>query len=163
KREGRPYAISEFGSRLNRLAEIATEAEKKDPKVRDAFETKAVELAQHVKLYIDLTDLGSLMVLPKASPEEKWDSLQDGLRAERAGKGDSKAAGAFVQMLVSYAHNKPKEFNSALKEFEKATESRVSGVVGKTDREVQFNHFAPFYCCAILYALVGLLACLSFI
>jgi ABC-type transport system involved in cytochrome c biogenesis permease subunit len=164
RREGLRYSIAEFGNYLGRLGEVATEAEQKDPKVRDAFETKAIELAQHVKLYIELTDLGALHVLPKESPEEKWDSLQDGLRAAHAGKTtDRGASGAFVQMLVAYAHNKPKEFNSALKDYEKAIGPRVAGMSAKVDREVWFNHFAPFFVCAILYALVIVLACLSFV
>src|SRR5439155_9829267 len=63
----------------------------------------------------------------------------------------------------SYRDDKAEDFNKEVTDYRQRLRAQMPDVMDKADFEVFFNHFAPFYQCSLLYALVFLLACLSWV
>jgi ABC-type transport system involved in cytochrome c biogenesis permease subunit len=68
------------------------------------------------------------------------------------------ALDTWERILRAYQENRPKEFNQAVADFRKQQGQLPEGTETKIHLEVFFNHFAPFYQCAVLYIFVFLLA-----
>jgi ABC-type transport system involved in cytochrome c biogenesis permease subunit len=64
-------------------------------------------------------------------------------------------------MLRAYKQNDVKTFNAELADYRARLDGRMPDKMRKSDFETFFNHFAPFYHCAVLYVLVFLLTVFS--
>ncbi len=68
------------------------------------------------------------------------------------------------KMIDAYRSSKPAEFNKALNEYRENCLSFVPQETLAKDRiETAYNRFAPFYQCVVLYVLVFLICCLSWL
>jgi ABC-type transport system involved in cytochrome c biogenesis permease subunit len=133
----------------------ALEADAKAPKERDALQTKALELAEHVRIYDKLSQFELLRVLPPEKEGEEWQPLQG---------GDRKGIMLWATMLQAYARNDPRQFNTALAEYQSWLEKQPGAAkAGKAALESYFNHFAPFFWCQWLYVLSLTLCFLSWL
>jgi ABC-type transport system involved in cytochrome c biogenesis permease subunit len=156
------YAVSEFGDKLPDLAREAQRARQVRDKDRTKFDLKVLELESHVQMLLAVTELAEPLVLPPEGPGEEWQTLRQALSAAPSAGGADEPAENFQRMLTGYALNKPAEFNKALAAYRQHAEA-AAGSEAHTDLEVVFNHFEPFYQCAVLYVFVFLLACLSWV
>jgi ABC-type transport system involved in cytochrome c biogenesis permease subunit len=164
RREGFRYAIDEFRDKIDKLDEKANQAAKTDPKQRDVFQAKVLELAQHLDLYMKLARYEEPLLVPPARADEDWQPLGPALLASEREKNRDSDAFAFSRVLLAYADGDAKTFNKEVKTYRERLETRQGVSAGKAGFEASFNHFAPFYQCMILYGLgVFLPACLSWV
>ncbi len=72
---------------------------------------------------------------------------------------------AFNEILSAYHAGEASRFDDAVSKFTGEVKSADAPGVhfGKVRFEVYFNHFAPFYYCAVLYVVVFVLACLGWL
>lgn len=70
-------------------------------------------------------------------------------------------------IFAAYAENDVKEFNNQVRSYQrwlKKNEADLPNLdLSKVDSEAFFNHFEPFYYCAVLYVIAFVLVCLSFL
>jgi len=155
-RSGFRYAIAEFLSRFSDLDREIERAMHVEKERRDLFDNKVLELSEHLKVFLDLAHWKNPRALPPLGGGE-WEPLLDGLRAQ------SPIALAYGKMLVTYGDGNVEEFNKLVSEFHKIMDKHMPENAASAGFEVFFNHFAPFYRCAVLYVFVFLLACLSWL
>src|SRR5262245_28956793 len=94
RREGLRYSIDEFAAKTRELFEEAAKADDTDPKKRDAFQVKALELAQHLKLYLKLSHFEQMIALPPDREGGDWRPI--------LGSGEAKTgAKLWASMLAS--------------------------------------------------------------
>jgi ABC-type transport system involved in cytochrome c biogenesis permease subunit len=146
---------SEFDRQFNRARAIPV-------KDRDLFDHKIFELAEHLKLYQDLNQMESPLVIPPRIAGGEWLSLRKAAQDMQQGRRDT-ALEEFAVLLSAYMKGDIKAFNAGLTAYQQLIDKQLSKDVSKTSFETFFNHFAPFYQCMILYVLVLLLTCASWI
>jgi ABC-type transport system involved in cytochrome c biogenesis permease subunit len=158
------YAITEFADKMAKLEDAFQRANKMDPKQRDKFNQKVIELYRHLQTYLQLNQLASPLVVPPAAGSgNDWDSFVSAARdAMQAGR-DVPALRSYLTMLKGYADNKPEEFNRAVAEYRRMLEQQMPDDVRRADFEAYFNEFAPFYQCLVLYLFVFLICCMGWI
>jgi ABC-type transport system involved in cytochrome c biogenesis permease subunit len=157
-RLGLRYSLEEFAAHWKKIAESAKRADEMDPKLRDLFDVKILDLRRHLELYLEVAQQVKPQVVPSDVESGKWKSLP-----EARDSGDKEpAAAAFDRMLLAYARRQPDEFNRDLATYREQLEKDHPGEVRHARVEALFNHFAPFYQCMILYVCVFLLALLGF-
>ncbi|HEY7314467.1 MAG TPA: cytochrome c biogenesis protein CcsA [Gemmataceae bacterium] len=163
--EARPgsyrYAVEEFAGKIEVIRDQAIAAQNIKPDRRDIFQDKIIEFAKHLELYSELGRLESPLMVPPQEKGGDWQSLLQALVEFRQLGARNSAAESLVTALHSYSHNEPKKFNQALAEYHKQTDAQFPSEAGRTDFEMFFNHFEPFYQCTLLYVAVFLLSCLS--
>jgi ABC-type transport system involved in cytochrome c biogenesis permease subunit len=157
------YSIEEFGGKMGEIERQAKQAHDLDPKQRDLFDTKIIELAQHLQLYVDLAQWEKPLAVPPQAGSEEWQPfLRAMLEARQTGQ-ENPAARALGKILLAYAEGKPDEFNQEVAAYHQSLQDRMPQSVQKAGFESFFNHFAPFYHCSVLYVFVFLLSCLSWV
>ncbi|HTU17258.1 MAG TPA: cytochrome c biogenesis protein CcsA [Gemmataceae bacterium] len=166
--EARPgsyrYAFDEFGDKRDLIKSQAIAAQKIKPDNQDIYQQKIIELARHVELYVQLANLESPLMVPPDSPGGEWQPLLLALVELRRNQGQgAPEAQALLLMLHDYSQHDVKRFNETLTDYHKQMEKRFPAETGRTDFELFFNHFEPFYLCTLLYVTVFLLAIFSFL
>jgi ABC-type transport system involved in cytochrome c biogenesis permease subunit len=168
-RFGLRYSLAEIAANKKNLERIrqgarnAKAAEKKGT-TPELVDVKMRELDQQVDVYRALTSLAGIPLVPAAVPGEPWDTLHIALwRAEEAGTEPVPAAAALEKMLVANATGDAETFNKELEAYRTEALAGVGGERSWPATEVFFNNFAPFYQCAILYIVVFLLVCGSWL
>jgi ABC-type transport system involved in cytochrome c biogenesis permease subunit len=165
RREGFRYAFSEFAPKLPQLFREAGRAVKVEDKDRDAYDTKLVEMYEHVQLYIGLATLRAenLSVFPPRAEGQPWQTERDVMKEAHTGGEPNPAFTAFHHMLNAYAAGDAQKFNQEVTAYRQRVDGQMPAQMELTDFEAFFDNFAPFYHCTILYAIVFLLACLSWL
>jgi ABC-type transport system involved in cytochrome c biogenesis permease subunit len=167
-RSGLRYSLKEILPRYNEFDQAFKRAASLPAKSRNLFENKVLELGQHLKLFQDLSEGTMPLAVPPASPGQEWRSLRDVL----VHKSRDPAATGFLKVWAGYLDatdpraeptESTKAFNTAVANYLKQVEKQYPEETGKTDFEVFFNNFAPFYHCAVLYVFVLILACVSWV
>jgi ABC-type transport system involved in cytochrome c biogenesis permease subunit len=165
------YALEEFRdeNKFRLLEEKAEYAKRVPERDRDVFQIKLLELQSHLELYLMLAGRFAPRLLPPESPgEQDWRSLQQARKAlsghpddlRKIAEQDRDLAMVYT-ILLAYEGNNVKVFNEMVAEYRKDVDKRYPLETRRTDTELFFNHFAPFYQCAVLYALVFLLSCVA--
>jgi ABC-type transport system involved in cytochrome c biogenesis permease subunit len=128
-------------------------------KQRDDYQRHIVELAQHVEQYLELRQIGKLLLVPPATRgSDRWRPLE-GNRGELTPGGKP-----FLDLLKDYGEDKPREFNADVASYHAGLVKQLPARMGKVDYEVFFNHADPFFWCLWLYVfLVFVPACLSWL
>lgn len=128
-------------------------------KARDDFQRHIVDLAQHVEQYLELRQIGKLLLVPPAHEgSEHWKPLETDRGTLTAG------AKPFVDLLQDYGQDKPRDFNTDVAAYHATLARQLPATMGKVDYEVFFNHADPFFWCLWLYVfLVFVPACLSWL
>jgi ABC-type transport system involved in cytochrome c biogenesis permease subunit len=155
-RSGFRYAPSEFVLKLGPLLQENRRARAVKDRQRELFDQKVLDLGQHIALYVQLTQPESLYAVPPANPGEEWKELG------QAGEKNATTR-AWVAMLTAYGKDDPAEFNRDLADYASTLRDTASADQKRARFEVLFNHFAPFYQCAVLYVFVVVLACLGWV
>jgi ABC-type transport system involved in cytochrome c biogenesis permease subunit len=168
-----------FDEVLPRLAHLSRESERVrgvNTRNRNAYDNKVLEVGEHVELYIRLGE-GNARTLHLVGPDFPGDEFktlpQVIARIDRNNPRaieDLPATKEFLTILLSYARQKDHEvFNKAvtdylahLKKVEQPNSETVR-MVSTASMEASFNHFAPFYQCAVLYLIIFLVSVLSWL
>jgi cytochrome c-type biogenesis protein CcsB len=161
-RPGFRYSLEEMMPRLKdfylRVEEVGT----KDAKKLVLYEAKLMELAQHMKVFLELSTWRAPHVIPLN--QENWLALEEAL--QKAGVDavrQNEAGGAWLDLISTYHAGQIDQFNATLVDYKKYLEKEFPNELGVTRFETFFNHFAPFYQCAVLYLFVLILACMSWL
>lgn len=148
---------------FRKFYDLAKKARASEEKDRDLTEVKAVELLNNLSLQNALHAMdGVLMVPPSPStPNADWKTLQD---AVAQGDANTNPNAAHLEKIVrAYGTGDVKAFNREVEAYGKALDAQMPGEMRKVRFEAWFNNFAPFYQCALLYVVVGLLAVASWL
>jgi ABC-type transport system involved in cytochrome c biogenesis permease subunit len=162
-RAGYRYAIEEFADKIDSglITLEAARAEKLELSQRGKFDEKIIELAGHVQLYNDLTQLQSMQVLPPRTPGGDWQAFFDAVHiAQAKGRGNADAH-LFGLILMAYAQGDTNTFNEKVAAYRQRMESRVPAEAHLSTFEVFFNDYDPFLLSMGLYVVVFLLACMA--
>jgi ABC-type transport system involved in cytochrome c biogenesis permease subunit len=128
-------------------------------KARDDYQRHIVDLAQHVEQYLELRQIGKLLLVPPATEaSDRWKPLE-------SDRGSLTPGGKpFLDLLQDYGQDKPREFNADVVAYHNGLAKQLPATMGKVDYEVFFNHADPFFWCIWLYVfLVFVPACLSWL
>ncbi|MBI3410389.1 MAG: cytochrome c biogenesis protein CcsA [Planctomycetes bacterium] len=160
-RPGLRYSFAEFSPRMLEIADEADRIDATEEKNRSLFENKLFELAQHIRLYKNITIWADPRVLPPLLPDdERWMNLYDAkLVMERIGR----AVPGFQQylgMLSAYGKGRAGEFEQSLVGYRDAVKQRAPEAFPKADFEVLFNRLEPFYKCMVFCVGIFILGCL---
>ena len=153
---GYRYAASEFITKLGPLLRQTQRARQVEESKRDLFDLKVLELANHLSIYVQLSEPERLCAVPPAAADEEWKALGN------ADKGNA-VAQAWLALITAYEKDQPRDFNRAVADCEATLANTSTSDVDRTRFEAFYNHFDPFTWCAWLYVLVFVLACLGLI
>jgi len=177
-RSGFRYGIDEFADKLPKLQEKANQAHETPAKQQDLFDTKSLELADHLRTYIQFSEWDKMEMVPPEAAGGDWLTLRDAIMQEQQIGKKNPVARSFAEILLAYGKGDVKAFNREVSDYAKYVEglnlpeTRTIPLIlrGLTfgsenifDFEAFFNHFAPFYQCTVLYVIVFVLACLGFL
>lgn len=128
-------------------------------KQRDAYQRHMVDLAQHIEQYLELRQIGKMLLVPPASDSGgQWKPLENDRGAITPGGKQ------FVDLLQYYRDDQPRQFNEAVAQYHATLQKQLPATMSKVDYEVFFNHADPFFWCIWLYVfLVFVPACLSWL
>jgi ABC-type transport system involved in cytochrome c biogenesis permease subunit len=73
------YSVEELAPRWQALAEKADAISHKPEKTRSLFEQKLYDLAEHLQIYMNLTEWKTPLIVPPQGEAKEWQSLKDGL------------------------------------------------------------------------------------
>jgi ABC-type transport system involved in cytochrome c biogenesis permease subunit len=187
-RDGFRYSVEEIGPKIPVLRERANRANDKDSSSHDLVDKKVVQLAQQLEAYTHVFNLDEPKIIPPQSGED-WESLPEALErwpallvalqhqkeqqkepslrvavvAARAAGGDRPGVSAYALMLDAYARGDSETFNSELTGYQKWLNANRPRDVSTASFEATFNHFEPFYQCALLYLLALLMTFASWL
>jgi hypothetical protein len=158
------YSIDELADKSDLIVKEAKAAQEIKQDSQDLYQQKIIELARHLEMYSKLATLETPLMVPPEEDDGQWESLLQALVELRQNQGQGNpAARSLVMLLHSYSRNDAKTFNKTLADYHKDMEKRFPAETGRTDFELFFNHFEPFYQCTLLYVMVFLLAIFSFL
>ncbi|MBL8793953.1 MAG: cytochrome c biogenesis protein ResB, partial [Planctomycetia bacterium] len=107
RRAGFRYAPGEFARKINELEREASRARQVDAKSRTPYETKLVELAEHLQLYIEISQMEKLLLVPPKTEDGEWRSWPQVLRHEKATGEKDEGAHSVVSLLGAYVQREP--------------------------------------------------------
>lgn len=165
-RSGLRYSYAEILPKLKLLMDKARELDEvKSAKAHDLYDTKLLELAQHVALFQQFAALRAPRVALSADEEDKdtWYPLDPFLppNSELADLKRRPTALFHYVLLRSYADNDPKTFNEVLKKAHEILGKSMPPEASKVGFELFYNRFEPFHQASVLYAFAFLFACFS--
>lgn len=190
QREGFRYSIDEFAPKIDELDKQANRARALEPGQRDAFDVHVLEFAEQVRLYTLLVEAFRLipqpavgqgmqaammhiqqlenMPLPLAiapdTAEGKWKPLISAYFQTHQTTNPDRTTLAFTEILAGWVNKDPGAFNAALGKYQAMMRIKLPHwQIEKLGFETFFNHFEPFYHCAVLYVFAFLLACFAWL
>ena len=167
RRQGLRYAISEFRDKMADIEKAASEASRVEASRRDVYQRQLLELTRHLELYIQIATLTipeTGLIPPESATEgettDRWLTFQEAMVATREGRSNP-ATEAFGRIILSYAQQKPTEFNKHLDNYLDILKERVPGpALAKVRMEQVYNAINPIYLSCVLYVCI-LLATLA--
>jgi ABC-type transport system involved in cytochrome c biogenesis permease subunit len=126
---------------------------------RDPFQRHMADLAQHVKQYIDMRQMGQLLLVPPPGEENgQWKPLM-------TSRGTLQPGGKpFMELLDNYRNDQPRQFNEGVAQYHATLVKQLPSTMTKVDYEVFVNHADPYFWCMWLYVfMVFVPACLSWL
>lgn len=154
------YSYAEIFPRLKQLQESYEALPSK--KTHELFATKVSELAQQVNLYKELRSSAVVLMCPPSEPGERWLSLRKVVENHQFASEKIFASG-MPALYQSFHEGNVSRFNETLAAYQKWFKEKLPKEMDAAEQETFFNRFAPFNQAAILYVLVFVLACLSWI
>ena len=161
--EARPgsyrYSLNEIGLHWKKLAEEVERA--KAAATPDLYDEKLLELAEHLRVYIELSGNQTLLAVPPAAapppdalPGTGWTTLE-------GASASNPNAVAFNNLLGAYDRGDAEAFNKGVDDYRATLAAAMPKETAQASFEVWFNDFAPFYQCAVLYVIVFVLTSLA--
>jgi ABC-type transport system involved in cytochrome c biogenesis permease subunit len=176
-REGLRYSLLEIAPNYNKVQDEVTRLsgdehniEAVDPKNYTLVEAKIMELATHIRLYMNMSGHVAPLVIPNADGSDQWKSfvayMDEAMNnGGQIGNGiDAETFKTYLQLLALYGQKgEERKFNEILTkhlaELQKTQPARMRAI----DTEIFFNEFAPFYRCLEIYAMIALFTALSWL
>ncbi len=153
--------LDEASERINQKQELA--------QTLDLFENDLQSLVSNLNTFRAMETGRVPLVAPPEREEQQWASTRGTLIVDSTGRElgtdpQRPAAAAFRQVRHSYLAGQVDRFNDAVADYGK----RVTAILSpkENDRvglELWLNQFEPFYVCCLLYTIVFLLACVSWV
>lgn len=125
-----------------------------------------VELAERVsqQIFKDAQKTGRLHPVPPATAGTDWMTIQEANSAAEANGGTAPFGYENWRNLhAQYADKQAGEFNESVATYAASLEHRLPQAMEKTRFEAAFNQFAPFYQAMVLYVIVLILVCVSWL
>ena len=154
-------SVSQLFEHRDEVVQHIQEANLTPAAERDSYQRSMVKLGEHISLYEGLRppNMAFLHLIPPPSQEHDWMTMSDAVQLSRESVGTR----AWNSMIVAYNRQDADEFNQALAAYESQLRRIQPTAVRKAQFETIFNQYAPFYRGTILYVVVGLLTCLSWL
>lgn len=164
-KDGFRYSVKELreAGKMEQFIRQAQRVKGLDSKKYNEFDAKIAEFAKHVEAYGEAGDIRNLKIIPPPSGRAEWQSLIEALREEKVTGQPNKSATALLATLDAYVAKDPDKFNRSLGEYQDTLATAIPEESKTTRLETFFNRFAPFYICSILYPLIALMVCVSFL
>ncbi|MDQ3440431.1 MAG: cytochrome c biogenesis protein CcsA, partial [Planctomycetota bacterium] len=157
-----PEARDERVRKIEEKAAVAAQAVK--AKTADGYQQKLAELRQHLNLFAQLRQWHTLHVVPPVKAGDEWLTLVNAVQRTRQSGGPMpETARGFAAAVDAYEREDSAAFNREVASYRGLLTSTIGKETSKAGFEVFFNRFAPFYVCMVLYVIVFVLACLSWL
>jgi len=114
-----------------------------------------------VNVFHNMSELDTPLVVPPATPSEKWQRTGAALLSTAKGVKISPAIQSFATMGDAFRRDAAATFNAALADYRASLVPEFSGALQKARAEVFFNQMQPFYAALVIYVIAGLLAICS--
>ena len=169
-REGLRYSFMEIVKERPRFGAFLKEVQRvrdMEAKQFTRFDAKVHELSEHMQMVIRLSAHSAPLVIPEANGGDQWKSFRDGLYqfgplANDLPAGSDAVSFAFYRdLLRHYDQGEKAEFNKTLDKF--LAHLQAEGKLTRTNTEVVFNEFEPFWLCLLTYIVLALCGCLSWL
>lgn len=157
------YALKEFGDKREEIMDLAERIDKKEPRKRDLFDTKLLQLAQQLQMFLNIQNWMAPYAVPPERKGEDWKRLAEVVHEARTLGHNNEAGRDFIEILFTYADRDVSKFNSALDKYRAQLDKQMPEEYARTGFETFFNGFAPFYACAVVYVFVLVLACVGWL
>ena len=188
-RSGFRYAIDEFTPKIAELDKQANRARALEPGQRDAFDAHILEFADQVHLYTLLVEAFRIpvlqgqqdvqrvmahlqrlerfplpLVIPPDEGQDKWKPFMRGAVESMVMPEGGEVAQTFSDILGAWINKDTGAFNAALGKYQAMMRLKLPpDQMSKLGFETFFNHFEPFYHCAVLYVFAFLLGCFAWL
>jgi ABC-type transport system involved in cytochrome c biogenesis permease subunit len=162
-REGFRYSMAELADKMKKIEDAATQAQRVEVSQRDAFQAKIIELAEKLHLAYRLAEMSEPLTIPPQVMGAHWETLPQAVQGMQDSQTPDQAAILFHRILSAYSKGDVPGFNKAVDDYRQELDRRVPDAAGTSGFEQFFNHFAPFYQCAVMYTLAFVLCCLSWL
>ncbi len=177
RRDGMRYSVAEIAGGFKALEDYARhtigDEERnipgKKPKDYTLLDAKAVELWQHLNLYMKLSAHGAPLVVPNSDGSDQWQPFRDaviefGLDLEKLpDTEDARTYAFFLQLLKHYENGEKRDFNRLLDTRLTYLQSTFPERMRHVKVEMFFHEFAPFYHCFLLYILLAIVGSVSWL
>ena len=113
-----------------------------------------------------LAETGYFYPIPPVPPNDEplqWRKMGESLLAFLTDGKMHPAVSPYATMASAFAANDPETFNHALDDYSKWLQQNLPGRVRKANVESVFNQLQPFYSAMVLYVLIFILACASWL
>ena len=153
------YSLRQILDARDKLQEQWERARAVEPKQRDLFQNKVMELAEKIRLYMDLGQMESLRLIPPGEKGEDWQPL-----GQVAHGGIANASGAgktYLNLVDAYHDHQPAKFNEEVRVYAQSINEKLPAEQSKVRFEALFNRFDPFTQSIVLNLVGFMLACLS--
>lgn len=147
-----------FESFLKRCAKLR----ETPPREHSLADAKMLALQQNLFSYVAIGALQGPLVVPVQNGED-WYHLATALTRAPEQSGFDAATRSYMLMLKAYRAGDVREFNDTLAQYREVLEKQMPAAMGSARLESFFNEFAPFYHCAVLYGLLFVAVCVSWL
>jgi len=157
------YAFAELEPHLPRIAQQAQEASEIEAKQRSLFQTKIIELARQLQLYVPVLRWRAPLTIPSADGSaEQWQPMMEAVHAARQGEPNPNLQ-HLARAVDAWQQGDAETFNARIAAYQSRLQSTMPDVVASANVEVLFNHVAPMYQSMLLYVGVFLLVCIGWV
>ena len=148
--------------KLQEQLERAANARRTDPKNIDVFQRKILELGDKLEIYIALTRIESLFLVPPFAPGEQWQPLEKAMHVSD-GQAPHPAASAYLKLIGALHEQKPETFNAEVAAYAEQVKDKLPTADRRIRFEALFNRADLFTQCIALYLTAFVLVCLSWL
>lgn len=158
------FSYAEIMASSDKLREQLMRLESVPAKSRSDYQKRLAELEQHLAIFARLWDGDTLYLAPPAKDSNDWHRVE---RAQLDAQGDitkmNPGLAAYLATSQSRASDNADQFNAAVDGYQQWLSGTLPAVQSKLSFEVLYNRIEPFYTGIILYTLIFLLACFSWL
>ena len=163
RQERKYFSLAEVREHAGPLNDQFNSARDTPGRQRTIFQRKALELAQRLRIYVDLMVVERLILVPPATADQEWQTLAAAAHLAEAHGRTGKPEALIATILEAWRQRQPEAFNQAVADYGALLDQRLPGVMAKVRFEAFFNRMAPFMKTMALYVLVFVLAAASWL
>jgi ABC-type transport system involved in cytochrome c biogenesis permease subunit len=156
------FSMNELLAQAKQIEQQVDLINNTDPKARDLYQRKMLDLVRQINLYLSLEQMESLYLVPPLEAGGEWQQYGQAMAAAPGGKVYA-GAQAVQSALLLYQQGKPAEFNREMAGYHSLLAEKMPGPMVKVMAEGLFNRVQPFMAAMAMYVLVFLLAVVSWL